>query len=372
MRQLLDPIPLHAGAIMRDRKKQLAAVLLGLMVAFSGKLAAQQEPEFMGSAPWVGDLLTRMNYFPLETGNQWVYSDGRNSYAVEVTQETTESNGRTYYQITGFFQNDPAKVRKLRRDYLGQVWEYNPRGEDFLWYRLSGVMVAAWEFQSGQEISCVTGSSLSARSTGDPIQVAAGNFSRIIRVEFKSRCADGGILEDYFAPGMGLIKRVNNSIAGPRNFELISARVGSQLFPQSVYGAQISIDKPVYFNNRMPPVSNPAPTLIAQLSLHNDSDTPVELAFSSSQRYEWVIRDRVGKELWRWSEGLGFLQVLGQETLAKGRPLNYSVSIKLASRNGTLLDAGFYTLEGYLTTIEVQKGMQPLGASIRFELQDLH
>ncbi len=40
-------------------------------------------------------------YFPLETGNEWVYSDGTGSFTVQILGAAQEANGMTYYQVSG-------------------------------------------------------------------------------------------------------------------------------------------------------------------------------------------------------------------------------------------------------------------------------
>jgi hypothetical protein len=75
------------------------------------------------------------SFFPLEVGNEWLYSDGTSKFTVQVMRETLEANRMKYFEVSGYFPNDTANVRKLRRGYLGQILEYNPGGEDFLWYQ---------------------------------------------------------------------------------------------------------------------------------------------------------------------------------------------------------------------------------------------
>ena len=80
-------------------------------------------------------------FFPLEVGNEWVYSDGAGSFTVQVLRETLEANGMKYFEVSDYFPHDTVKVRKLRRGPLGQILEYNPIGEDFLWYRFGNFRV---------------------------------------------------------------------------------------------------------------------------------------------------------------------------------------------------------------------------------------
>lgn len=80
-------------------------------------------------------------------------------------------------------------------------------------------------------------------------------------------------------------------------------------------------------------VSSPlAPTLqvrierdsvVLDLHVTNVSEEPVRLEFPTSQRFDFVVERESGAELWRWSEGRMFAQVLGTETVAPGSTLHY-------------------------------------------------
>lgn len=341
-----------------------------LLAAFSVCLMAQQmEAASEGLvAESLGTLFDRQVYFPLEVGNEWIYTDGTNTFRVQVLTQAREANGRTYFQVAGYFQEDSVKVRKLRRDLWGQVFEYNPRGADFLWYQLFSFGLnspATWTFETGDDLTCIRGSSLSTAGRFEPLVVPAGTFPSAIRVDHRSRCADAGLQSEYFAPGVGLIKRVMNTIAGPRSLDLVAARVGSSQLPAIVFAVQVSVDRPIYFNNRMPPVSDPSPTMQAQLTVRNDTQLAVDFQFSTAQRFDFVVRDAAGKEVLRWSKGKAFPQVVGRETLANGR-LIYPATLELQGSDGKPLPAGVYTLEGFLTT----SGFPAAQGSIAFQLRD--
>jgi hypothetical protein len=54
-----------------------------------------------------------------------------------------------------------------------------------------------------------------------------------------------------------------------------------------------------------------------ELRLENDGVAPVLLRFRTSQRGD-VALEQDGVERWRWSDGMMFLQVLGERELAPG------------------------------------------------------
>jgi hypothetical protein len=162
-----------------------------------------------------------------------------------------------------------------------------------------------------------------------------------------------------------------NTIAGPRTFQLVAAHVGASELPSASYGIEVSLDRPFYYNNLMPPIIDPWPTARARLAVRNHTEWPVEFTFPTSQRFDFIVRDASGKEVLRWSDGRVFLQVIGRETLFQDSRI-YSADIVLKSRDGRPLPAGSYTLVGYLTTPGSGSGLWSMSGVVVFEIRDLH
>ncbi|SHF76283.1 BsuPI-related putative proteinase inhibitor [Ornithinibacillus halophilus] len=74
-----------------------------------------------------------------------------------------------------------------------------------------------------------------------------------------------------------------------------------------------------------------------EYTIQNVSDKPQTLEFTTSQRYEAIINDEKGKEVYRYSDGKSFMQVLKDVTINPGDELTYE--FKLPE-----LEAGKYTL----------------------------
>jgi hypothetical protein len=118
---------------------------------------------------------------------------------------------------------------------------------------------------------------------------------------------------------------------------------------------------------------NPA-VATATLEVVNRDRIPAEFWFGTSQRFDFIVRELHGREVYRWSWGKSFLQVVGVERLYGGRKLVYTVKIPLIDQRNksrpTLLP-GRYTLEGVLTsrrpmrgiiTFEIIKGSAPVAS----------
>lgn len=68
----------------------------------------------------------------------------------------------------------------------------------------------------------------------------------------------------------------------------------------------------------------------------------VTLSYRTGQRYDFEVLDASGAEVWRWSDGHSFTQVLGERSLAAGERLTYEES-------WTPEKAGSYRVRGTIT-----------------------
>lgn len=60
-------------------------------------------------------------------------------------------------------------------------------------------------------------------------------------------------------------------------------------------------------------------------TVENTGGDPVDLSFSSAQTHDVVVRDD-GADVWRFSEGQMFAQMLGSETLGPGEAVTYEAT----------------------------------------------
>jgi hypothetical protein len=85
------------------------------------------------------------------------------------------------------------------------------------------------------------------------------------------------------------------------------------------------------------------------LQVVNRGPRPVTLQFRDSQRYDFLIQNAQGQEVWRWSANQMFAQILGQETLSSdGGKLTYRVVARAT------LVRGSYTVMGVVPAIDAQ------------------
>ena len=112
----------------------------------------------------------------------------------------------------------------------------------------------------------------------------------------------------------------------------------------------LSTDQPLYRSGE---------TVRITFEVFNHTPTPVRFDFTSSQRYDVVIEDQQGKEIWRWSGDRMFTMALGQETLGPAKPrLTYEAEYTAKLKPGT------YKIKGLLTNVN-----RPISATIGVEVR---
>jgi len=98
------------------------------------------------------------------------------------------------------------------------------------------------------------------------------------------------------------------------------------------YGISISADKISYS------VGEP---IMMTLKILNYTKEDIVFHFNTSQRYDFIIEDEEGNEVWRWSEVRMFAMVLGEETLG---PTNTEIIYTAGYKDK--LSPGYYKVTG--------------------------
>ena len=100
-------------------------------------------------------------------------------------------------------------------------------------------------------------------------------------------------------------------------------------------------------------------SIIMTLKIFNYTEEDVVFHFNNSQRYDFIVEDKEGNEVWRWSKDMMFAMVLGEETLG---PLNPEV-ICTEEYKGKL-SLGYYKITGIFVAQE-----KPMSGSIIIEVK---
>ena len=100
----------------------------------------------------------------------------------------------------------------------------------------------------------------------------------------------------------------------------------------------LATDKPAYA---------PGEPLTFTLRVINNSPRPIRLSFRTAQRFDFVVEDKQDREVWRWSAGRLFAQVLGHETLGPSG----GEFVARATAEGRF-PPGVYTVKGIIPALE--------------------
>ena len=138
------------------------------------------------------------------------------------------------------------------------------------------------------------------------------------RVSVRARCAALAALGLTLALGM----------FGPTGGEAVATG----------FEVSLSTDKAVYRSGE---------PIAVTLSVSNPTGPEIRFQFSSAQRFDFAIRDANGGQVWRWSEGQMFGQVLGTEVLGPARP-----QIIYRAEFIGKLTPGLYRVEGTLVATD--------------------
>ncbi len=112
-----------------------------------------------------------------------------------------------------------------------------------------------------------------------------------------------------------------------------------------------------------PPVSSDLAVRVGDdvtfaLSVLNESGKKIEITFPNGQTHEIVVKDSLGRERWRWSEGRMFTQTLRNSLVDDGDTLQYQDSWTPALPPGT-----------YVAIASLTSATHPMQSSATFTLR---
>ena len=277
------------------------------------------------------------DYFPLQIGNQWIYQVGFFGRTQTVTVDIPRAeivNGQVYSVVRGF----PEGEAWLRSNDSGVLYRYNPNahGAEEVWAMFNTP-------EGGSYRTAITPCNQTAKveSRSAKASLPASDFVDLLAIKYPvGMCADAGLDSELYAPYIGLVQRTSITFGGPSVMKLMYARLGGvTVLAQPETSFSLSLDNSVY--------ESPAPVLTARVTIRNTTPRPLQLRFSSSQRYNLVIRNLQGEEVFNLAATQLFAQVLGEENIAQSER-NWVAIVPLTLR------AGLYTVEAYLTTTDAK------------------
>lgn len=288
------------------------------------------------------------DYFPLQPGNSWVYKltqgIGSDTAVVEVSQ-IQNFNGADYAGVNFF-----GRSVWLRTKDDGTLVEYDANtNQEKAWVSFTA---SAGDTFPTQIDPCDKSGRIDSKAAG--YKGPVGEFMNALRVTYQVSCADAGITSDTFLPYVGLVQHSITTIAGPRVYDLIYSRTGATEVTANQVSFSLALDSAVY------PVSPTARReLTARMTVRSTAPDPITLTFPTGQDFDVVIRNEKGDDVYRWSVGKFFTQIVRTLKLGPGEK-NYVLTVPLDN-----LNAGKYVVEANLATGNPRQYV----AAVPFELQ---
>ena len=280
------------------------------------------------------------SFFPLGVGNAWLYRPAPTNNALTGIRDFQSIwvhgietiAGRDYFDVLFFGRELVLRVEPSD----GSVIQYDRASSSEKPWLSPGLPVGS-AFPTTID-PCATTGTITSIGRDDLVITPAGVFANVVQVKFRGPCADAGLIEQVYAPYVGLVTSIETSFAGDIKYELVYYHVGMGMGSAPEVSFTTAIDAPSY------PAGG---TLPARLTLHSSSLQPIHLTFPSGQSFDLKILDDKGAVVDLWSKGRAFTTIVREESFGPGEK-TYGLTMPLAA-----LPPGHYTVEGYLTTSPV-------------------
>ncbi|MBU0561491.1 MAG: T9SS type A sorting domain-containing protein [Bacteroidota bacterium] len=170
---------------------------------------------FISSSYYYSATLVDSSYFPMSIGNEWEYYSDFEPHS-EIIVDTLRMNGVLYYGFTRLA--DPVF---WQREYEDKVYYLDlSDSTEFLLFDFTIDIGDSIELPSGYE--CSYGRKIFLVSKSDTIITPSGIFYNCYHFEHKINCNDAGILDTWFAKGIGKVKYIADYFVGTQEFPLNS------------------------------------------------------------------------------------------------------------------------------------------------------
>jgi hypothetical protein len=242
----------------------------------------------------------RVDYFPLTSGMAWAYGD---SFHV--------------VQVGGMMKSLPPIYIV---DYMGQKRFFIPLddgkvleqrdGKRRLLYDFGAKVGASWKIEplgDGSEI--LDGTVVTVADTAAAVTTPYGTFKGCVHLSMKPRAglADAGIMDMWFAPGVGLVKWSEVWIGGVRSFAL-TRFVSQPTGTGARLKVELTTDREGYA---------PGDSVRVRYRLINTTKDTLKLVFPSGQQYDFILEGPRGK-VWQWSDGKAFTAAVETRSFPPG------------------------------------------------------
>ncbi|MDP7033786.1 MAG: BsuPI-related putative proteinase inhibitor [Planctomycetota bacterium] len=283
-------------------------------------------------------------YLPLEGGNEWTYSVTHSSYG-ELNDETLSIHPSVAKTNPPRYQIDSIL------GYERWVVTPNPgsRGHGKKYY-VAGDGTSRGYGRLLYDFTRSVGSRWTIRMTGSygyyeviqhmrSAEVGGHVFQNVIQIRFKlfNSLVEQRV-DQWFALGMGMVRQevYNGGTQQTTEYLLkkavLSGKVAFDANAGSGSGAglrtSLSLDRFHYQLDNMPPTIEKT-YLTMKLAIANGTGASVPVTYYGGQRYDIVIKNTQGQEIWRWSDGKFFTANITTGEVKDGESLDFEETVCL-------------------------------------------
>jgi hypothetical protein len=327
----------------------LAAMLLAAVFFPPARVFPQSSQTAATTTPGASDTSSFLpaDYLPLNLGNRWIYTRSESRFKktdtvrIEIIS-TPIIRWRTWYifsQIPFAPGLESANNVPIR---------YDSEARRFVRLAQEGEVPL---FPTGEDNDASFDVSVDENGRTVP-----NRMSYLTCAE----CADSG-MEMVFDRGMGVTAIQVTHPWGTESYELRSAEVNARKF-----GEPIPVNKPKQPGAKPsgPVISRADPTLSLtvekkengahfRLKVKNPTESFLSFSFESSQRHDFVVREKEsGFEIWRWSKGQFFTQVVHNQALLPEKEWDFDFLWDFKDNERNDIKKGEYLVSGVLMTRE--------------------
>ncbi|MFC1541614.1 BsuPI-related putative proteinase inhibitor [Candidatus Latescibacterota bacterium] len=258
-----------------------------------------------------------LDYFPLDTGRVWVFDDGAVETITRFITVELPTNARTEslinernklnvfvfdafnYEERMFFRTG-QKIYEWTENHQRLLYDFNANEGDswkIEWKSLSQEVVTIRD----RRLSDINeGADMTLVEKNATVKTVNGTYSNCYHFKLsRPGVADAGYVEEWLAPGVGVVKRVWDTIAGPR-VQLLS-RLERPEPTARPYRIDVRLDKEVYTTGE---------NIEIAVSVLNWSDEDVTLNFPTSLQIDYQI-----DEDYKYSENHSFTEAETEITI---------------------------------------------------------
>jgi hypothetical protein len=284
--------------------------------------------------------LDAADHLPLAGGNVWTYRNAAtgSTFTIRAGSPVTQS-GRVYHPLTGYVDRE---IFVRREETTGSIVYFDVAfgREMLLTYFLPNPL--AWWAAPVRACAGQGQTQLQTVVHDGP----GGHWDDVLDVRYRNNgCRDGGLISEQYAANIGMVQRVVSTIAGPRRYDLVSARVGS---------VSIGGNEEAGFTLSLSSVPSQR-HWEATLRVKSGNGAPLLLRFPDAQEFNVVLRGPDGRVVWNWAADKLFAQE-AHETIVNGER-HWTIAVPWPSAPGQ----DVFTAEAWLTTAD---RVPPLGAAL--------